>query len=315
MLKWLPLFLTRKLRRKWCLILNKDLDLNLLKMLVLLEKHRQLKPVAKALGKSEASISKYLARLREQLNDELFIRHPHHLEPTDFLTRQLPEIAAALDQLDRCLIRSEFRAENYDKDITISLPQVAQYSFGHLLAKELMTLFPKAHITITTNSEHTVDDILLGKVDVQLHYFNDELPKSIYQHFVGYAPAIVVVSEESGVTTLEEAAALPFVMLGLVGWKEREQIAKRVMEDKGLTINLVATFDNVSAVLKLVKELGAAAVLHEFQSPIEGYRFIRIPESYYMHGWPKVVLQMKQSHRHDAMHQLLTGAIAKYMAV
>ncbi len=309
------LFVLKNIRRKWCLVLNKDLDLNLLKILVLLEKHRQLKPVAKALGKSEASVSKYLSRLREQLDDELFIRHPHRFEPTDYLVRQLPQIAEALDQLETCLLRSEFDPENYEKDITISLPQVAQYSFGHLLAMELMALFPKAHITITTNNDHTVEDILLGKVDVQLHYFNDELPKSIYQHFVGYAPAVVVVSEESGITTLEEAAELPFVMLGIVGWKEREQIAKRVMEEKGLTIDRVATFDNVSAVLELVKEMGAATVLHEFQSPIDGYRFIRVPESYYVDGWPKVVLQMKQSHRHDAMHQLLTDAIAKYMAI
>ncbi len=309
------LFLLKNIQRKWCLVLNKDLDLNLLKILVLLEKHRQLKPVAKALGKSEASISKYLARLREQLNDELFIRHPHRFEPTDYLVRQLPQITEALDQLETCLLRFDFEPENYEKDITISLPQVAQYSFGHLLAMELMSVFPKAHITITTNNEHTVEDILLGKVDVQLHYFNDELPKSIYQHFIGYAPAVVVVSDESGVTTLEDAAELPFVMLGLVGWKEREQIAKRVMEDKGLKIDRVATFDNVSAVLKVVKEMGAATVLHEFQSPIDGYRFIRVPESFYMKGRPKVVLQMKQTHRHDAMHQLLTSAIAKYMAI
>ncbi len=309
------LVLLKNIQRKWCLVLNKDLDLNLLKILVLLEKHRQLKPVAKALGKSEASISKYLARLREQLNDELFIRHPHRFEPTDYLVRQLPQITEALDQLETCLLRFDFEPENYEKDITISLPQVAQYSFGHLLAMELMSVFPKAHITITTNNEHTVEDILLGKVDVQLHYFNDELPKSIYQHFIGYAPAVVVVSDESGVTTLEDAAELPFVMLGLVGWKEREQIAKRVMEDKGLKIDRVATFDNVSAVLKVVKEMGAATVLHEFQSPIDGYRFIRVPESFYMKGRPKVVLQMKQTHRHDAMHQLLTSAIAKYMAI
>ncbi len=293
--------------------MNKELDLNLLKILVLLDKHRQLKPVAKALGKSEASISKYLARLRQQLNDELFIRHPHHLEPTEFLARQLPEITDALEQLERCLVSSEFRPENYDKDITVSLPQVAQYSFGHLLAKELIEIFPKAHITITTNNEHTVEDILFGKVDVQLHYFNDELPKSIYQRFVGYAPTIVVVSEESGVTTLEQAAELPFVMFGLIGWKEREQLAKRAMEDKGLTVNRVATFDNVNALLQFVKETGAAGILHDFQSPIEGYRFIPIPESYFENGWPKVVAQMKQIHRHDAMHQILTDAIAKYM--
>lgn len=295
--------------------MNKEVDLNLLKILVLLEKHRQLKPVAKALGKSEASISKYLSRLRHQLNDELFIRHPHHFEPTEFLIQQLPEIAGALEQLEQCLIRSEFRPECYDRDITISLPQAAQYSFGHFLAKELIAIFPNAPITITTNNEHTIEDILLGKVDVQLHYFNDELPKSIHQGFVGYAPTIVVVSEESGITTLEQAAELPFVMFGLIGWKEREQLAKRALEDKGLVVNRIVTFDNVNALLRFVKETGAAGILHDFQSPIDGYRFIPIPESYFVNGWPKVVVQMKQTHRHDAMHQILTDAIARCMNI
>lgn len=293
--------------------MNKDLDLNLLKILVLLEKHRQLKPVAKALGKSEASISKYLARLRIQLGDELFIRHPHHLEPTNFLVRQLPKIADALDNLETCLVRSEFQPEKYSKDITVCLPQTAQYSFGHLLAMDLMTLFPKAHITVATITEYTVDEILLGKVDAQLHYFNDELPKSIHQKFIGYAPAVVVVPEELGITTLEEAAKLPFIMLEIIGWKEKEQLAKRAMENHGMVINRIAALDNVSSVLKLLKQKKAATVFLEYQAPIEGYRFIRIPESYYPNGWPKVVLQMKQSHRHDAIHQILTDAIAKYM--
>ncbi|MCV5233369.1 LysR family transcriptional regulator, partial [Escherichia coli] len=78
--------------------------------------------VAKAMGKSEASISKYLARLRLQLNDELFIRHPHHMEPTDYLKRQLPKIADALEKLETCLISGEFEPENYEKDITVCLP-------------------------------------------------------------------------------------------------------------------------------------------------------------------------------------------------
>lgn len=293
---------------------NKDLDLNLLKILVLLDKHRQLKPVAKAMGKSEASISKYLARLRLQLNDELFIRHPHHMEPTDYLNRQLPKIADALEKLETCLISGEFEPENYEKDITVCLPQTAQYSFGHLLAMDLMELFPKAHISVATITEYTVEEIILGKVDAQLHYFNDDLPKSVHQKFIGYAPAVVVVPEELGITTLEEAAQLPFIMLEIIGWKEKEQLAKRAMESHGMVINRIAALDNVSSVLKLIKKKSAATVLLEYQAPIEGYNFIRVPESYYPNGWPKIVVQMKQSHRHDAMHQLLTGAIAKYMS-
>ena len=127
---------------------NKDLDLNLLKILVLLERHRQLKPVAKALGKSEASISKYLTRLRTQLEDELFIRHAHHFEPTDYLKRKLPEITDALDQLESCLVRREFDPLSYDKSITICLPQSAQQSFGDLLFSLIWPLLKCSFINI-----------------------------------------------------------------------------------------------------------------------------------------------------------------------
>ena len=53
------------------------LDLILLKVLVLIHKHRHLKPVAKELGKTESAVSKHLAKLREQLDDPLFVRGVH----------------------------------------------------------------------------------------------------------------------------------------------------------------------------------------------------------------------------------------------
>ncbi|ANQ29235.1 transcriptional regulator [Vibrio natriegens] len=293
--------------------MNKEIDLNLLKILILLNKYRQLKPVARATGKSEASISKYLAKLREQLNDELFIRHPHFLEPTEYLQRQLPKITEALENLNNCLIEENFIPQLYHKNITICLPQTAQFSFGHMLADDLIKIFPKSQISISTNSEYTTEDIILGKVDAQLHYFNDELPKAIHQEFIGYSPAVVVTPNELGIETLEEAIKLPFIMLEISGWKEKEQIIKRALESKGIAINRVASLDNVNSVLKLIRKLKAATVLLEYQSPIEDYQFIPVPESYYPNGWPKVVIQMKQNHRHNALHQILTKAIAKYI--
>ncbi|GLR04938.1 transcriptional regulator [Vibrio hyugaensis] len=292
---------------------NKDLDLNLLKILVLLERHRQLKPVAKALGKSEASISKYLTRLRTQLEDELFIRHAHHFEPTDYLKRKLPEITSVLDQLESCLIRREFDPLSYEKNITICLPQSAQYSFGHLLLVDLMALFPNAHISVFSNTDHTIEDILEGKVDMQLHYFNEEYPKAIHQQFVGYAPTVIVVPEELGINELEKACNLPFILLEMSGWKEREQVTERALEQRGLNVNRVATMGNITSLLEAIKLKNAATILLEYQNPIKGYCFIPVPESFYPNGRPKVVVQMKQTHRYNSMHQLLTDAISKYV--
>ncbi len=67
-----------------------------------------------------------------------------------------------------------------------------------------MELFPKAHISVATITEYTVEEIILGKVDAQLHYFNDDLPKSVHQKFIGYAPAVVVVPEELGLQLLKK---------------------------------------------------------------------------------------------------------------
>ncbi|AMG00655.1 LysR family transcriptional regulator [Vibrio harveyi] len=293
--------------------MNKDLDLNLLKILVLLERHRQLKPVAKALGKSEASISKYLTRLRTQLEDELFIRHAHHFEPTDYLKRKLPEITDALGQLESCLVRREFDPLSYEKSISICLPQSAQQSFGDLLLIDLMELFPNAYINVESSTDNTIDDILVDKVDMQLHYFNEEYPKTIHQQFIGYAPAVIVVPEELGINDLETACKLDFILLELAGWKDREQVTKRALEQSGININRVATIGNITSLLKVIRSKAAATILLEYQKPIEGYTFIPVPESFYPQGRPKVVIQMKQSHRYNSMHQLLTDAIAKYV--
>lgn len=292
---------------------NKDLDLNLLKILVLLERHRQLKPVAKALGKSEASISKYLTRLRTQLEDELFIRHAHHFEPTDYLKRKLPEITSALDQLESCLVRREFDPLSYDKSITICLPQSAQQSFGHLLLGDLMDLFPNAYVNVASSTDNTIADILEDKVDMQLHYFNEEYPKSIHQQFIGYAPAVIVVPEELGITDLEKACELKFILLELSGWKDREQITKRALEQGGLNIDRVATIGNITSLLKVIRTRAAATILLDHQKPIDGFHFIPVPETFYPEGRPKVVVQMKQTHRYNSMHQLLTDAISRYV--
>ncbi|MGR5215681.1 hypothetical protein ACPV4Y_11505, partial [Vibrio harveyi] len=131
--------------------------------------------------------------------------------------------------------------------------------------------------------------------------------------FIGYAPAVIVVPEELGINDLETACKLDFILLELAGWKDREQVTKRALEQSGININRVATIGNITSLLKVIRSKAAATILLEYQKPIEGYTFIPVPESFYPQGRPKVVIQMKQSHRYNSMHQLLTDAIAKYV--
>ncbi|MFI3276622.1 LysR family transcriptional regulator [Vibrio sp.] len=61
-----------------------DLDLNLLKTLIVLTEKQNLNKAGVVLGLTESAVSKQLNRLREQLNDDLFVRMSGKFEPTDY---------------------------------------------------------------------------------------------------------------------------------------------------------------------------------------------------------------------------------------
>ncbi|KPL95737.1 LysR family transcriptional regulator [Vibrio splendidus] len=291
--------------------MNKDLDLNLLRILVLLDKHQQLKPVAKILGKSEASISKYLARLRDQLRDELFIRHAHHFESTDFLKEQLPAIQAGLDSLESCMGTSAFAPLTYDKPITISMPQVAQYFLGEVILNELFELLPNASINIVSPTDKPIESISDGNVDVYMHHFNEDCPKSIYQQPVGALPVGIVVPDDMEADSLETALSLPFIFLELKGWKGPKQVVRMILEKKGYQIESKVTVGDIGLLLRLLKRRRCATMMMNFGQSIDGFKFIEIPESYYSTGRPKIATYIKQTHRNNALHQLLISVIEK----
>ena len=58
------------------------LDLSQLVVFSELMRYRKLTVVAKRIGLSQSAVSHILARLREILGDDLFLRMPHGLEPT-----------------------------------------------------------------------------------------------------------------------------------------------------------------------------------------------------------------------------------------
>ncbi|MFD2017323.1 LysR family transcriptional regulator [Vibrio olivae] len=59
-----------------------DLPLELMKTMVLLYNHPNLKKVGDILNKSESAVSRDITKLRERLNDPIFIRSAQGMELT-----------------------------------------------------------------------------------------------------------------------------------------------------------------------------------------------------------------------------------------
>ena len=78
----------------------RQLDLNLLRVLVALHRTGSVTEAGHFLALSQPATSHLLAKLRDSFGDELFIRTPKGLKPTPLCERIAPAIQSQLAELD-----------------------------------------------------------------------------------------------------------------------------------------------------------------------------------------------------------------------
>ena len=76
-----------------------QIDLNLLKVLILLAEEQNATRVAARTGQAQSTVSADLKKLREVFGDELFVRHARGLKPTARMDTLLPQLKAWLRTL------------------------------------------------------------------------------------------------------------------------------------------------------------------------------------------------------------------------
>ncbi|WP_342754607.1 LysR family transcriptional regulator [Pantoea sp. MBD-2R] len=76
------------------------LDLNLLRLMLILAKEKNVTRAAHKANITQSAFSHALNRLRAQLNDEVFIRTRNGMEPTPYAASIIPVISNTLDRLD-----------------------------------------------------------------------------------------------------------------------------------------------------------------------------------------------------------------------
>jgi len=104
-----------------------SLDLNLLRVFDAVARERHVTRAAEKLHLSQPAVSNALARLRQALGDELFLRRPGGVEPTALALSLAEPVAAVLDQLRRALtVQAPFDPATSDRVFTIGLSEYAE---------------------------------------------------------------------------------------------------------------------------------------------------------------------------------------------
>lgn len=135
----------------------RQLDLNLLRVLVALHRTGSVTGAGHLLALSQPATSHLLAKLRDSFGDALFIRTPKGLKPTPLCERIAPAIQAQLAELEATLTEDQpFDPALHPMDWRVSLSDLGEMMFLPGLAGVLRQQAPLATIA---NVSVTAQDV------------------------------------------------------------------------------------------------------------------------------------------------------------
>ena len=142
------------------------IDLNLLVCLNVLAEELNVTRAAHRLYLSQSAVSKNLAKLREQFDDPLFVRHAHGLKPTPKILSLKPKLDNLINHLEQITQPEKFSPDSSDYRFQIA---AVESVYPLILPHFLPEIFKRApSVTINTHSwaENTFNQILRGDIDL-----------------------------------------------------------------------------------------------------------------------------------------------------
>ncbi len=150
-------------------ILNR-VDLNLFHVFDVIYHERNLTRAAVLLNLSQSAVSHALQRLREQLDDPLFVREGRGMAPTPLAQQLAPGIEDALRGLRRSLSRGQsFDPRQDRRSFTLNMPEQMEPAVLPALLAHLREGAP--HVEIRSSSLHWAElkrELIAGRVDLSI---------------------------------------------------------------------------------------------------------------------------------------------------
>lgn len=126
----------------------RQLDLNLLRVLVAIHRTRSVTAAGKALALSQPATSNALSRLREFFGDDLFVRSPAGLQPTRLCEQLAPAMQLQLLAMESLVLNHQpFEALSSQRHWRLSLSDLGEILFLPRLASALRSQSPQASLS------------------------------------------------------------------------------------------------------------------------------------------------------------------------
>lgn len=147
-----------------------EIDLNQLVLFQQLMIERRVGKVAENLGLTQPAVSNTLAKLRRQFGDELFVRTPAGMMPTQFAEQLAEPIGAALGMIHKGLNQNTpFEPASVKRSVRIGMTDIGEIVFLPRVVERLRQEAPGVVLsTVRTTVTSLRDDMEAGKVDLAI---------------------------------------------------------------------------------------------------------------------------------------------------
>lgn len=183
------------------------LDLNLLRVFDAVARERHVTRAAEKLNLSQPAVSNALSRLRQALNDELFLRRPGGVEPTALALSLAGPVGEVLDRLRQTLaVHAPFDPATTDRVFPVAFSEYAERVLAPPLLEVLAKEAPHALLAIRHADRTNAQDLLeAGEAEMAVAVLPE--PPALYTR-VRLLPEAFLTLVRAGHPLVEDAMTL-----------------------------------------------------------------------------------------------------------
>lgn len=226
------------------------IDLNLANIFLAIWRHRSVSRAAGALNLSQSAVSGSLARLREQLDDPLFVRTRSAMEPTPRAVEIAPMLESAVAQMQRAMAPAgRFDPRIMDRAITIGMSDDYMLACGPALLRRIAAEAPRASIIFRQCNSHTAEGMLeTGEIEIAMVSTPRLRSRTMRYEAIGTSDYLCLADAAALGTSfplsLDAYVDLPHI---LVSYSGRSGIVDQVLRNMGRERRIMAALTQFAA--------------------------------------------------------------------
>ncbi|UOV16774.1 LysR substrate-binding domain-containing protein [Pantoea agglomerans] len=169
-------------------------DLNLLPVLLVMMEERNVTRAAERLGITQPALSNALNRLRETLNDPLFIRERYGMRPTPKAEQLAQVVGAALSSIDKVILgQQDFDPLYATRLFTLAPNSYVEFIMMPAIVARLRSCAPGIRLRLTPfGNDVTETGVISGNTDMVLGRIVEPPDNLVVQHLMNEGLACVI---------------------------------------------------------------------------------------------------------------------------